>query len=86
VNLSLCDSYVRFSLYATYKIICGHGRVKLADLERKAYVGRSQLFEHLRLLERAELIRRTRFDRHVYIVVTKYVDKDEFENVIRDSV
>lgn len=72
------------SLYATYRIISAYGKMKLSDLEREGHVGRAQLFRHIRILEKAGLIRRYRFDRNTYIVLERYVDRDEFEKIIAE--
>jgi len=73
------------SLYATYRIISAYGRVTLGDLERESHIGRAQLFKHIRILERAGLVKRQRsVDKHTYIVVEKYVDREEFEKIIAE--
>jgi len=80
-NVTLSSRLIR-SLYSTYRIIFAYGKIKLSDLMNEAHVGKSQLYEHLRILERAGLIRRDKSDRHAYVYVEKYVTKDEFVKLI----
>jgi len=73
------------TVYATYGIIRERRVIKFEDLEKIAHVGRSQLYEHIKILERAGLVKRHRFDRYSYIIAVKYVDREKFEKAILES-
>jgi predicted transcriptional regulator len=75
------------SLFNTYRIICAHGKIKVKDLaEKEAHIKRTQVFKHIRFLERAGLVRRFRMDRHTVVIATDYVDRETFEKRIRSAL
>lgn len=84
-DVKISDRLIK-SAFVTYKTICVYRKAKLKDLLKELHIGRTQLYKHLRLLERAELVKRFRMDGYTYVVVARFVDREKFREKIIDAL